>query len=312
MTLGTYSTRPFITHDGVDENGIRAEVKVVAGYGLVDNIEKSKAGKSAKVSFSVENTDFTISGWAPVDSKVMEVCQEALKSESPIYFRVETLRKKNVDRTLPIMEISKGMEAARDNTYKSLASVRADESDDWTFNEFAVTNPLEDPKTSAGRHSALDMDIEATPASAAQSGGARANSYPVEPPPYVSRMNNGELNLGSIAVGVPASIYDFVCEYTQSKGIEYSPKDRWEMTKMILEAANEVQVRVVKLESANLSLGSHTRARSLVYSTVRYGQPMPETFFENEEDSETWVKSLTDKASKLWEMSIRLSEPHIP
>ena len=54
--MNTYSAKPFVSHDGKDENGVRAEVKVVKGYGKVVNIEPSCAGKSFKVSFSVEST----------------------------------------------------------------------------------------------------------------------------------------------------------------------------------------------------------------------------------------------------------------
>lgn len=43
MSQDEFIARPFISHDGTDNNGVRAEVKVITGHALVDEKTKPKS-----------------------------------------------------------------------------------------------------------------------------------------------------------------------------------------------------------------------------------------------------------------------------
>ena len=55
-----YSQKPFVSYDGADEQGTRAEVMVNVGVGTVKEIERGEKGKSAKIKVAVEGLRFPI------------------------------------------------------------------------------------------------------------------------------------------------------------------------------------------------------------------------------------------------------------
>jgi hypothetical protein len=136
--------KKFTTHDGVDANGVRAEVFVQAGEGLVKEI-KENANGTADVHFSVDNLKFPVHGWIGIDNPVYDVVKKAKETGDKVSFRIETQRKASVDRTTPIADLRKDMNSARENTIAILASVNDILSDE------AVTNPDEDPNPTYGR-----------------------------------------------------------------------------------------------------------------------------------------------------------------
>lgn len=136
--------KTFITHDGVDANGIRAEVFVQDGEGVVKEIKESSKG-TADIHFSVENLKFPVHGWIGQDNPVFDVVKKAMKDGEKVSFRIETQRKAKVDRALPMEELRKDATSARENIILVLASVNGIVSDE------AVTNPEEDPNPTYGR-----------------------------------------------------------------------------------------------------------------------------------------------------------------
>jgi hypothetical protein len=302
--MSTYTRKPFISHDGLDEKSVRAEVKVLMGYGDIDSTELSTAGKSMKVSFKVENTKFLSSGWAPVDSNVSKKIEEAKELNVPVYFRIETRRQKNIDRITPIGELS-SLANAKDNIHKSLAAVRINEDDEWTISPHAVTRLDEDP-AAGGTYSAYDMTPEqreansSGPQTPAPSGGS-------EPAPYITYGRNGAINPGSMAVAVPLNILSFVAEWNREQldGI-LDEKKQIVLTKAILSAANELQKSIYdgNLKKPDLGAGSHTRARALLFETIRSNHPITNELFESKETLIAWRKQLVDRCLLMWKWSI--------
>lgn len=302
----TYSGRPFISHDGPDDSGFRAEVKVVTGFGHVDNIEKSAAGKSAKVSFSVENTQYKSSGWAPVDDKVMKLVETAKASGEPIHFRIETRRQDKIPRETPISELT-DLSKAKDSIHKSLAAVKLADDEEWTISPFAKTNMAEDP--SFGSKSANDFSLEELRklggnTTSAASGPAHRG---IEPPPYVTFNNEGDLNPGSMAVAVPLNIYTFLTEYLKDQSVEVDDKTKFVTVRAIMDVCNKAQMGIYdgKLEAPDLSLGSHTRARALVFESVRIFFPLTEDIMSDKDALVTWKKDTLDKVLAMWKWSMK-------
>lgn len=302
----TYSGRPFISHDGPDDNGFRAEIKVVTGFGHVDSIEKSAAGKSAKVSFAVENTKFKSSGWAPVEDKVMKLVETAQASGEPIHFRIETRRQDKIPRETPISELT-DLANARDSIHKSLAAVKLADDDEWTISPFAKTNMAEDP--TFGSKSANDYSLEELRKMKGGSpdAGAAPSYRGIEPPPYVTKNSKGDLNPGSMAVAVPLNIYTFLTEYLKDNDLQIDDKTKFSVVKTILEACNEAQLGIYngELDSPDLSLGSHTRARALVFESVRIFFPLTVEIMEDKAALKRWKTDTVDKVLKMWNWSMK-------
>lgn len=309
--IKTFSAFPFIAFDGVDDNGVRAEVKVVVGCGTVLKTEASGAGKSKKVFFEVSNTKHNPAGWVPADSNVFKKIEEAEANGTPIEFRIETKRKDTVDRTLKMDEVApKGdMNKARDNTFKSLAAVKFTDEDDWTISPHALTRIDEDPRASGG-HSAYDMTPEEIAAGKASKVSASApKPYGFEPQPWFTRNANGDVNPGSVAVGVPITLYSFIAEWESAHNLTLSEKQRVILTKALLSTANKLQVAIYEgkeeeLEQADLSLGSHTRARALIFDMIKIFYPLTDDVVSSSDNIKEWVGNIHDKALGMWKWSL--------
>lgn len=307
---GTYSSRPFVSKDGVDENGIRAEVRVLNGYGAIENIVKSKRGNSNNVSFAVRNNEYLVSGWSR-DVDVMKLIEEAQENNAPIYFRIETRRKDEVDRTLPIEEISKGMENAKKNTIKSIAAVRMNESDEWTISSDAVTRLDEDPKRSTGLYSAYDSnpeDLKPAPASAPRSFNGR------EPAPFIARFDTGEVNPGSSALQAIFGFFQWILEEERKGTFEIEKERRKEVARDLLLVANSLQLAIYgKIEKElkggpDLTTGSHIKARALIFESIRSFYPLTTEILNDEISYKKWLKSVRSVSLSVWEWLIQESE----
>lgn len=309
----TFSAAPFVSRDGVDENGVRAEVRVFTGYGDVKNIEKSKNGAAYNVFFEVSNNPNAVKGWAPIDSNVMKKVKEAQDKNEPIHFRIEQRRKDHVDRTIPISELlpREDMAAARENAFRSLVAVRFDDENDWTISPHALTRLDEDPRA-GGMHSAYDMTPEeiqaskAIPAAASSNNGNSGGYSGFEPAPWVLHRATGEINPGSVAVSVPLTIYSFVAEKDRKGELALNDKQKLAITKYLIATANKLQLSIYdgELETPDLSAGSHTRARALVFSTIEDFFPLSAEVASTPDSLKEWVKAIHDKALAMWKWSI--------
>lgn len=310
----TYSSAPFISYDAVSPTD-RAEVKVTTGYGDIYEIEASDKGKSHNVTFKVANTKFKSNGWAPDGGNVMAKVNEAKAAGVPIHFRIEVRRKDHVDRTIPIADIST-LAKAKDNVVKSLAAVRLEEDAEWTVSPFAKTRLDEDPRGNGGGAggSANDFSPEelgiGKPAAASSAPkpayNSKNNSF--EAAPFATYNFDGSLNYGSVAVSVPASLFSFVVEYERSNEAvgTLTEKQRVQLAKVLLSASNELQVSVYegKLDAPDLSLGSHTRARALMFETIRTFLPLTAEIAGDKESLKAWRDEVVAKSLAMWKWSI--------
>jgi DNA-binding phage protein len=302
----TYSSRPFISYDGPDDTGHRAEVKVVTGFGIVSAIDPSEKGKSAKVSFTVENTKYKPAGWAPVGSAVHQIVEKARESGDPIYFRLETRRKDSVDRKIPISELSSDATVARDNIYKSLAAVKNEFDTEWTISQHAKTNMAEDPSSSTGG-SANDYTIEELQAMSGKNKAGNSNSKRFEGLPFDLYNPDGSLNPGSVAVSVPLNLYAFLTEYIKENGLDVSDKDKFLVVRSMLKVCNNLQLAIYdgKLEKPDLTAGSHTRARALVFESTRAFYPLTVEIMTDAERLEEWMNDTVTKTTAMWKWSMK-------
>lgn len=309
--METYSSHPFISHDGIDSQGVRAEVRVVMGYGKIHDVEESEKGKASNVTFKVENTKWKSSGYAPNDSNVMKKIQEAQDLNVPIHFRIETTRKKGVDRGLPISEIST---FGSGKTFKSLAAVRLEGEDEWTISPRALTRFDEDPIPD-GPVSANSQPLEKLQASKGgdtkRSNNRSNNGKFREAPPYATYNDDGSLNYGSMAVSVPLNLYSYVTEYVRNNpdAAGLTDKSKIVLSRLMLSMSNDIQMGIYesdegKLEKPDLSAGSHTRARALVFETIRTFYPITTETVASKESLKEWRDNVVDKSLAMYRWSV--------
>lgn len=147
--------------DGKDENGVRAEVRIEVGEGVVTSIEKKSS--SAQVKFAVENFKQPVGAWVSINSPAFAEAQKSLDEKSTISYRIEVQRKPGIDRTTPIDDLRKDMAEASKNTKRVYAAINGVETDE------AVTAPSEDPSY-GGRYKASPKDAEVSNGSGTSTG----------------------------------------------------------------------------------------------------------------------------------------------
>jgi hypothetical protein len=189
--------KPFVSYDGKDENNVRAEVHVNQNTGIISDIKEGDKG-TADVHFKVEGLKFPIHGWVGMDDNVYKAAVEAKAKNETVEFRIESQRKRKVDRTIPIAELRSSTDLARENTTPILAGING------LLSSEAVTNPREDPKqTSGGRYSATDEDMEAP---AGNNNGAVGSSLNAGALLDVLTKISGESNVTNDVVAVVAGL----------------------------------------------------------------------------------------------------------
>lgn len=307
----TWSAAPFISHDYNKGDEVeRAEVKVVLGYGNVSKIEDSSKGQARKVYFTVSNSKYESSGWVQAsEAPLVAMIEQAKEEGTPIYFRLETRRKADIARATPIDELTK-LAVAKDSINKAIAALKWAEGDEWVFSNNAVTNPKEDPKTGgAGVHSALNMDFDEAPVKEK----IIKTSAKGEPAPYLTHNYDGSINVGSIAVSVPLNLYAYVTDYerTHPEALpDLSDKQRTGLVKILLDISNKMQVAMYDGDESflDLSSGSHTRARAILFELIRTEYPFTIDLVEDPAARKEWARSLYNRGIKMWEWSVNIIE----
>ena len=321
-----FTAKPFISHDGPDENKVRAEVQVSTGYSTIADVEDSDNGKSKKVSFNNPKSKYKASGWLWIqDEGILERVEKAFESGEPLHFRIEKRRKPQVDRSLPMSEISPPGDstAARENTFRSLVAVKFDDEKDWTVGRNMLTRFDEDPKFHSGFNSANDYSLEELNALSGkgsgsdrqQSGGhsSRASrSSSIEGTPYMTFNPDGTINPGGPAVSVRLNFMNFVYEWLRDHDDVKRLNKRQVMllADKMTEIANRLQVAVYEgdLKEPDYELGSHTRARSVVYDTIRNFYPITNEALNSRESVNEWAKNVTKEALENWHWALLQAE----
>jgi hypothetical protein len=305
---GTFSSAPFISHDGLDEAGIRAEVKVVLGYGEIVSVTDSTGGKTKKIEFQVRNTTYNPSGWSR-DKKIQDKIEKARETGELIHFRLETRRKEGQDRATPIADIG-GLATAKDSIVKSLAAVKLDDDENWTISADAVTRFDEDPSR-GGLHSANDMTPEQLGKSAKPQTPWTGPASGREPAPYVGRLSDGNVNPGTVAILAPLGFFNYLLEYERDEGVQIDKDRRKEIAHTLLMIANKLQADIyskklgAELTNGNdLTAGSHTRARALIFETIRSFAPITDELLESDELYKAWQKKIYVTAYAMWDWAI--------
>jgi hypothetical protein len=135
--------KPFVSYDGADERGVRAQVWVQVGTGTVTKIEHQDDETKQNVMVVLKSDHSAvkrpIKGWMSKKDPAYEAVVTAARTGQEVEYRVESQRKAGVDRTVPITDLRADTETAGANTISILAGI------DGVLTQEAVTTPTEDP-----------------------------------------------------------------------------------------------------------------------------------------------------------------------
>lgn len=305
-------TSAFVSKDFVEGDEVeRAEVFVVVGRGHVKEVIASGSEKAKQVVIDAgkehNGRPLYSKGWATADSDVIKKAEAALENDEVIDFRLETVRNKGVDRSLPIVELKTGMENARKNVMHSVALIKFESEEEWTEG-ILRTNPKED-KRKTGRTAAdlTDDEIGASKGSASNGGGFSGWTGSVEPQAYIGRLKNGKVNPGSYHVAALSNIYGFLADWNREHDdVDLSVQTLRTVSEKLLSVANRLQLAIFdkEMEAPELDKQSHARARALIFETIKNQHPVTSDSVDDKE-LQTWLKNVYTSAKEQWEWSVQ-------
>lgn len=261
------SHHPFITHDGEDQSGVRAEVRVITGYGTIkknsqgdDEIDDRE--KACRYTFEAPNYAFPVYGWVQKNTDVYNRIEQARRDNTPMEYRIEIVRTKGVDRSIPFNKIPE----RTTNTHRSLAAIKVDGDDEWVLSN-AVTRFDEDPVYDNGLISAYDHP--GRPQN--RTTHNQQHSPSVEPAPYHTYDRDGNFNQGSFAIQAVLSIYERLRDDVTKKGQNPDRHKLHYVVKQLLIVVNTIQLDMYegRMTKPDPTVGSHTRIRAAMFSAMR-------------------------------------------
>jgi len=150
----------FVSHDG---DG--TEVYVATARVKVIGLEEK--ANAVNVKFRSEHLKHDLNGWVNNEDPVVEIARTAHASGEEVEVRLESQRKKGIDRATPIADLRANN--ANENIIKKLAAING------TFSTEALTNPADDPEDSRTATSALTQPPRKDSGAAAPVAGPSAS-----------------------------------------------------------------------------------------------------------------------------------------
>lgn len=253
----------FISHDGTDKNGIRAEVTVMTGTGTISEIigrgKENEDGsyRNVEVVFDPDNPLLKRKVYGLLDTtstELWEYVKQAHESGKNVSYRIESQRRNGVDRATPISDLT-----PTEDVRRILAAI------DTHFSHEAKTNPAEDPDnenpsaltqnlTPTGPNAPMDTTAITAAITAAIAGAVPANPAPSHP----LYDTTGRLNYGSDAVARAAAAEQFavnhlIAVYTPAKSKATPP-----VTDEVLAQAAALAGHLLRIaeEAHNITTGA--------------------------------------------------------
>lgn len=264
----------FISHDGQDANGVRAEVSVETGTGKITQLTPSPSGTNVSLVIRTPGLTHPQPAWVKADDPVFPEVQKAYDTQSDIQYRIESQRKPKIDRATPLAELRSSMEIAKINTNKILANINGQATKE------AVTNPDEDPAP-GGRIPAGPVAAKEAPAPTQQStsrgnSSSHANSNTEEAPPFAEYNFDHEhsYNYGSYSAQAVFGAELFVRKQLMANNLPTDADTMRNYMTTILDIVSKLQGYLTR-KKPNRMASSNTRVRSLVYDTIEHFHPFP-------------------------------------
>lgn len=318
--------KPFISKDGTDSDGIRAEVYVETGTGTVNKIEPHDNGTAVSVSIKNSNpkVKYPSAGWINSDDPLFQLVQDAHESGREITYRIESQRKSHVDRTLPIAPLRANTEIAKENVVRVFAAL------DGTLSLEAVTNPAEDP-TSSGRIRATPTPTPTAPQftepnltpqkpqnplpnptneQAPQQTAPHTRTAVTEAVPWEYYNSDGTINFGSMWFTAASQAERFIREnitahegkksklLTPTVDIHVNALTRGLLSVMDAVAISTQKIVYNQTLSPSWRAQFHARIRGIVYDTIENYFPLPFGNRPNPEFYQKWFNNVYETSLK--------------
>lgn len=217
----------------------------------------TKNPKSFMVKIEINLTDKPFSGYLFSDSVLYQLIQKAIETDSYVLLRFEKVRKKNVDINIPILNLCKDLNIAKENINKYVAGIYDFNFNKWVLNDNALGKVEDD-----------DESVKAL-IEKARSGMTQEN---VNTELFFNTVSNEPAEVKPVTPknfdkqNALITFYFFIIDCEKKYNYTLDDKQRKVLAKKILDVADNIQKLILNSNQINYKDYSHTRARFLIFS----------------------------------------------
>lgn len=264
----------------VDHNGktVRPNTRTSIAIGKVTRLDES--GKNnLKATVKVAGAKFDFSGFLNDNTPVANLLKQAKEMDVAIPVRLERKRKKNVDPTLDIKDITKDASTAKDHVVWIVAGVYNLSTNEWILTDDAVSNPDEDPSY---------VVAEIKSASYNTAGFFESNNAP--------KLQTTDKDWKANHL---VSMFTYASEHNFENELGLKPQELKVLAIYMLKAADQLQIKSKNIPAPNYNDYSHTKARGMLFSWMRVNPLTKEIMTTNGEFSK-WISRFLTENLEIW------------
>lgn len=264
---------------------VKPEVNVTIASVYIAKRDEPSTGLLS-YSFKADGAKYGLNGYINSSESIVKILDLAQERGEAVCVRLEKKRKKKVDPTIPIKDLTVDMNVARDNITKIVVGVWDPKAEKWLLTREAGSNPANDPEGVDEQIKQLSLDATGffdAPASGVATPGVQVNTEEQE-------KESSENTL--------MSIYFFIKEQELKNSFKLTDEQRKKYAILLLKIANKLQVDHFNLDQPVYSAHSHKRAIELVFKWAASVAPLNN---ETIADMKTWGVALMKEGALLWD-----------
>lgn len=264
----------------VDHNGekIRPDTRTSIAIGNVVRLEE--AGKNnLRLTLKVAGAKYDFSGFLNDNTPVANLLKQAKEKEVPICVRFERKRKKGVDPSIPMTELTKDANTARDSIVNIVSGVFNFNNEEWVLTDDAISNPEEDPEY---------VSIELKKA-VYNTDGFFSSSTKKSPVVDTNWKTNHLI-----------SMFTYASEHNYDNKLDLDTNALKILANYMLKAVDQLQMRANGINEPNYNDYSHTKARGMLFSWMRIN-PLTKEIMTTKGGFNDWITRFLNDGVAIWE-----------
>ena len=266
---------PAVQHEG---KTVRPETRVSIAIGKVSEMKES--GKNNyKAEVLVSGAKFPFSGFLNGNSPVAKLLFEAQEKEAVVAVRFERKRKKDVDPTTPIMELTKDANTAKDNIVWVVAGVYNFNDNSWILTDDGQSSPTEDDPSVEAELGKLSYTTEGF----------------FETPKVKVQTTDSDWQINHLV-----SMFTYASEHNFENKLDLEVKQIKFLAKYMLRACDQLQTKTLNLPAPNYTDYSHTKVRGMLFSWMRVN-PLTKEVMSSKADFTAWITKFLEDSLEVWE-----------
>lgn len=260
---------------------VRPNTRTSVVIGKVTRVEE--AGKNnLKGTVKVPGAKFDFSGFLNDNTPVANLLKQAEEKDVPVCVRFERKRKKGVDPSSDIMEITKTPEIARDNIIWIIAGVFNFSNSEWILTDDAVSNPEEDPGY---------VLTEIKNASYSTAGFFESDAPKIQSTDKDWKVNH------------LISMFTYGSEHNLDNKIGLKPAEIKILASYMLKACDQLQMKAKGIEGPNYNDYSHTKVRGMLFSWMRVN-PLSREVMSAKGGFNGWITRFIEENLAIWNWAV--------